>query len=382
MFTSNSQSVCWFKAGKTESVYSPLSKSKKKRCLENESVAGEHRKRPKQEVHLNQTTQEKMINILSSFASEVAQLKENPSLRVDSGPSFTSLPDEIKLHIFGFLSPIEVLNRVPLVCREWKNLALDEGLWHLMFCTHFGGSPYLLTDNHDQHSSSPDRLHNCICSPKLGTEFDHGWRIQCCSLLQHLKELRIASRHRMDKEREKHKIVIEKEMLQFRQELLQFVVETGCVQLLRGLLRGPLLRSLKNFKIESKTMLLACKKGNVEVMKELVASGLVDLEEALSMAVMMRDLKAAKFIIMFSLSFKDLKDSTKALLSALFLASVNRDKNMIDLVINLVAVQPQEMKDQLSHFANFLVFDGPIDFSEDCQEESATSDEEEEGEND
>ncbi len=347
--------------------------------MEIESVAEEHRKRPKQELYLSQTAQDKMIN-LSSFASEVAQLKESPSLRVNNGPSFTSLPDEIKLHIFGRLSPIEVLNRVPLVCREWRNLALDEGLWHLMFCTHFGGSPHL-SDNHDQHSSSPYRLHNCRCSPKLGKEVDHGWRAQCCSVLQHLKELRIASRRRMDREREKHKLVIEKEMLQFRQEMLQFVVEAGCVQLLRGLLRGPLLRSLKNFKIESKTLLLACKKENVEAMKELVASGLVDLEEALSMAVMMRDLKAAKFIIMLSLSFKELKESTKALLSALFLASVNRDKNMIDLVFNLIAVQPQEMKDQLSHFVNFLDFDGPIDdLPEDCQEESAASDDDEEEE--
>src|SRR5690348_15460214 len=41
----------------------------------------------------------------------------------------TGLPCEIVLHIFDFLD-VASLFRVPLVCREWFSLSLDDSLWN------------------------------------------------------------------------------------------------------------------------------------------------------------------------------------------------------------------------------------------------------------
>jgi hypothetical protein len=76
--------------------------------------------------------------------------------------SFNTLPEEVQLHVFSFLSPVDVLSVVPATCRHWKyaspppkmlylrradaavslflrNLTQDETLWKVLQEEHFGG---------------------------------------------------------------------------------------------------------------------------------------------------------------------------------------------------------------------------------------------------
>jgi len=53
--------------------------------------------------------------------------------------TFNSLPEEVQLHIFSFLSPVDVLSIVPATCRHWRDLTHDETLWKVLQEEHFGG---------------------------------------------------------------------------------------------------------------------------------------------------------------------------------------------------------------------------------------------------
>jgi hypothetical protein len=54
--------------------------------------------------------------------------------------SFNTLPEEVQLHVFSFLSPVDVLSVVPATCRHWRDLTQDETLWKVLQEEHFGGA--------------------------------------------------------------------------------------------------------------------------------------------------------------------------------------------------------------------------------------------------
>lgn len=65
---------------------------------------------------------------------------ELASIAADATPlSFNMLPEEVQLHVFSFLSPVDVLSIVPATCRHWRDLTQDETLWKVLQEEHFGG---------------------------------------------------------------------------------------------------------------------------------------------------------------------------------------------------------------------------------------------------
>jgi hypothetical protein len=50
------------------------------------------------------------------------------------------LPEEVQLHIFAFVPLDQVLESLPLVCRNWHQLTTDDSLWRALYTRHFGGT--------------------------------------------------------------------------------------------------------------------------------------------------------------------------------------------------------------------------------------------------
>jgi len=65
--------------------------------------------------------------ILTPLQAHLGLLKTKPK------PLFHILPNELKLYIFSFLPPEDLLNSVSLVCREWRKLANDDESWKIRF---------------------------------------------------------------------------------------------------------------------------------------------------------------------------------------------------------------------------------------------------------
>jgi len=80
-------------------------------------------------------------DVPSAFPESQLSVEARPSDAKSLEPrlTFDSLPDELKLYIFGFLSPVDVLSVVPATCCHWKNLMQDETLWKVLHEEHFGG---------------------------------------------------------------------------------------------------------------------------------------------------------------------------------------------------------------------------------------------------
>jgi len=53
---------------------------------------------------------------------------------------FELLPEEVQLQIFTFVPIARVLDTLPLVCRNWLHLTMDESLWRALHALHFGGA--------------------------------------------------------------------------------------------------------------------------------------------------------------------------------------------------------------------------------------------------
>lgn len=50
--------------------------------------------------------------------------------------SFNSFPTEIKLEIFSLFNPA-IVNKIARVCKHWKELCRDSGLWRRFYCRNF-----------------------------------------------------------------------------------------------------------------------------------------------------------------------------------------------------------------------------------------------------
>jgi len=59
------------------------------------------------------------------------------------GSNFFILPEEVQLHIFQLLPPLEVVRKIPMVCRHWLKLSRDEILWQRLHRSYFGGPVFV-----------------------------------------------------------------------------------------------------------------------------------------------------------------------------------------------------------------------------------------------
>jgi len=72
----------------------------------------------------------KRLNKTSSYCEKLRQLSEGGQNVVEyTSLKMNDLPEEMLLHIFSFLSPID-LARAGAVCRGWRELMMDVRFWH------------------------------------------------------------------------------------------------------------------------------------------------------------------------------------------------------------------------------------------------------------
>jgi len=78
-------------------------------------------------IHDEDASANQKKEILAPLQAHLGLLKTKPK------PLFHVLPNELKLYIFSFLPPEELIRTVCLVCREWRKLGNDEESWKERF---------------------------------------------------------------------------------------------------------------------------------------------------------------------------------------------------------------------------------------------------------
>ncbi|KIC76876.1 hypothetical protein DB41_EB00010 [Neochlamydia sp. TUME1] len=61
-------------------------------------------------------------------------------LITEAPPSIKTIPEELIVHIFSFLSPKELVN-AQQVCKHWKKIGDEETLWKRHYQQHFKDEP-------------------------------------------------------------------------------------------------------------------------------------------------------------------------------------------------------------------------------------------------
>nr|NGY95482.1 hypothetical protein [Neochlamydia sp. AcF84] len=65
-------------------------------------------------------------------------------LITEAPPSIKTIPEELIVHIFSFLSPKELVN-AQQVCKHWKKIGDEETLWKRHHQQHFKGKPLYIS---------------------------------------------------------------------------------------------------------------------------------------------------------------------------------------------------------------------------------------------
>jgi hypothetical protein len=315
----------------------------------------------------------------------------------EEGLNFSSLPDEVKLHLFAMLPPMTLLRIVPQVSTEWRNLSHDDALWRALYRRHIGGTVPL-----PLHATTPTSPIPSTCMPTQRRQHSTPrqaatstspptdrtaptWRGSTSRVLQGLKSAFIELRRSLDDLALRHRRDREGSTSRWLAQNVEWMVEGRHAPLLAAFLRdvarfasaGVIHMTLA----DPRFVLRAAKSGDLGTVTTLVAFG-ADLGQALLLATMNND--SAGIALVFR-SYAHIKgilcseyrrqnttDTTStpcgrrlvglvagmrdAFRTCMNLAAVGRDQELLELFTNLCAsdVDLHEAHD----FAQFVQFDG------------------------
>jgi hypothetical protein len=321
---------------------------------------------------------------------------------------FSCLPDEVKLHVFAMLPPMSLLRTVPLVSREWYSLAHDEVLWRSLYSRHIGGitpspssptapstpsTPSLYATSRDipttRRRRSQQSKRQASSSPDASTSAT--WRGSTSSVLRHLRSAFADLRSTLHELSERQRRESESRMSRWLAQTVEWMVDGGHAPLLASFLRdvsrfAPI-GVIRSTLADRRFLLGAAKSGHVGAVTTLVAFG-ADLGQAMVLAAMNRDAvgiaslfrayahiksvlcaeyrrqqrvaiapcqqAAARGRRLFGL-VAGVRDAMRTCMN---LASVARDRDLLELLANLCA-SDADLR-EAHDFAHFVKIQGPL----------------------